>query len=79
PYADKLTRAQIAPVTTGQIYWGAVPFVVIQVVMVAIVIAFPKLVFLGIERHDLKDPSQIKIEVPRSAPDDEDSGLPRIR
>ena len=29
------------PVTTGQIYWGAVPFVIIQVIMVGLVIAFP--------------------------------------
>src|SRR5205807_3919297 len=38
-YLDKLTGKLTAPVTTGQIYWGAVPFVVIQVVMVALVIA----------------------------------------
>jgi len=31
-------------VTTGQIYWGAVPFVVIQILMVSLIIAFPKLV-----------------------------------
>ena len=30
-YLDKITGKLIAPVTTGQIYWGAVPFVVIQV------------------------------------------------
>src|SRR5258706_566752 len=43
-YLDKLTGKLTPPVTTGQIYWGAVPFVVIQVVMVGIVIAFPGLV-----------------------------------
>ncbi len=32
------------PVTTGQIYWGAVPFVVIQCIMVALVIIFPQMV-----------------------------------
>jgi hypothetical protein len=31
-------------VTTGQIYWGAVPFVVIQCIMVALVIIFPQMV-----------------------------------
>jgi len=40
-YLDKLTGKLTPPVTTGQIYWGAVPFVVIQVVMVGIVIGFP--------------------------------------
>ncbi len=43
-YADALTGLQTAPVTTGQIYWGALPFVVIQCVMVGLVIAFPGLV-----------------------------------
>ena len=32
------------PVTTGQIYWGAMPFVIIQVIMVGLVIAFPGMV-----------------------------------
>ena len=35
------------PVTTGQIYWGAVPYVLIQCAMVALLIAFP-----GLVRHD---------------------------
>jgi tripartite ATP-independent transporter DctM subunit len=36
----------VAPkaVKTGDIYWGAIPFVCIQVLMVAIIIAFPSLV-----------------------------------
>ena len=41
---------RIAPVTTGQIYWGAVPFVLIQIVMVGLIIAFPKLVSSGLAR-----------------------------
>jgi TRAP-type mannitol/chloroaromatic compound transport system permease large subunit len=44
PYKDRLTGRTMAPVTTGEIYWGAIPFVVIQLIMVAIVIAFPSLV-----------------------------------
>ena len=43
-YRDAQTGQATAPVTTGQIYWGAIPFVVIQVVMVGLVIAFPQLV-----------------------------------
>ena len=36
----------VAPkeVKTSQIYWGAIPFVIVQIVMVAIVLAFPGLV-----------------------------------
>lgn len=44
PYLDRVTGRTIAPVTTGQIYWGALPFLVIQLVMVAITIAFPQIV-----------------------------------
>ena len=43
-YRDKVTGRSMEPVTTGQIYWGAVPFVLIQIVMVALVIAFPGMV-----------------------------------
>jgi len=49
-YLDKLTGRRTAPVTTGQIYWGAVPFVFIQVIMVAVVIAFPNLVLSAIHQ-----------------------------
>jgi tripartite ATP-independent transporter DctM subunit len=44
PYADAHTGKTMAPVTTGQIYWGAIPFVVIQCIMVGLIIAFPALV-----------------------------------
>jgi TRAP-type mannitol/chloroaromatic compound transport system permease large subunit len=43
-YKDKVTGLTMEPVTTAQIYWGAVPFVVIQCIMVGLVIAFPKMV-----------------------------------
>ena len=41
-YVDKVTGKLTARVTTGQIYWGAVPFVLIQILMVALIIAFPQ-------------------------------------
>ncbi|WP_150286965.1 TRAP transporter large permease [Rhabdaerophilum calidifontis] len=44
PYLDKVTGREMAPITTAQIYWGAVPFVVIQCIMVALVILFPQMV-----------------------------------
>jgi TRAP-type mannitol/chloroaromatic compound transport system permease large subunit len=43
-YLDKITGRRMEPVTTGQIYWGSVPFVGIQLVMVALVILFPGMV-----------------------------------
>jgi len=65
-YLDKVTGKPTAPVTTGQIYWGAVPFVVIQLIMVSILIAFPGLVTSGLTKSKV-DPSKIEILVP--APD----------
>jgi len=68
-YIDKVTGQKIAKVTTGQIYWGAVPFVCIQLIMVAIVIAFPGLVTSAL--GDLKpvDVEKIQIELPPSEPE----------
>ncbi len=64
PYLDRVTGKQIAPITTGQIYWGAVPFVGIQVLMVALVIAFPGMVMHYKGTGTGVDPNTIKIEVP---------------
>lgn len=63
-YLDKITGKKIGKVTTGQIYWGAVPYVIIQLIMVGIVIAFPELVEFGLDKHDPVDTSTITIEVP---------------
>ncbi|HQY44455.1 MAG TPA: TRAP transporter large permease subunit [Paracoccaceae bacterium] len=62
PYLDKLTGKSMAPVTTGQIYWGAVPFVAIQVVMIGLTITFPQMVmhYKGVQ----VDPSTIEIKLP---------------
>lgn len=62
PYLDRITGKQIAPITTGQIYWGAVPFVVIQVVMVGLTIAFPQMVMHY--KGKVIDPGDIQIIVP---------------
>lgn len=43
-YKDRVTGVTIPRVTTGQIYWGSVPFIVIQILMVAAVMVFPGLV-----------------------------------
>jgi TRAP-type mannitol/chloroaromatic compound transport system permease large subunit len=43
-YRDRVTGQPIAKVTTSQIYWGAVPFIIIQLAMVVVVLSFPGLV-----------------------------------
>lgn len=43
-YTDRVTGKRMAPVTIGDIYRGAIPFVFIQIIMVALVVTFPNLV-----------------------------------
>jgi TRAP-type mannitol/chloroaromatic compound transport system permease large subunit len=64
PYLDRITGKTMAPVTTAQIYWGAVPFVGIQVVMVGLTIMFPQMVMHYKGTGSGVDPATIKIEVP---------------
>src|SRR4051812_19694113 len=67
-YVDKVLRKPIAGITTGQIYWGAVPFVVIQVIMVAIVIVWPGLVTALLDKASDVDPSKVQVIVPAEEP-----------
>ncbi len=50
PYVDRVTGQTIAPVTTMQIYKGAIPFVLIQLVMVGTLITFPGIVTGSLEK-----------------------------
>jgi GntP family gluconate:H+ symporter len=65
-YTDKITRKPVAPVTTMQIYWGAVPFVLIQVLMVGMIIAFPGIV--SRDKEEKIDLDKVKIEMPTDVP-----------
>ncbi|GAP34752.1 TRAP dicarboxylate transporter, DctM subunit [Piscinibacter sakaiensis] len=69
-YIDRLTKKPIARVTTGQIYWGAVPFVIIQIIMVGLIIAFPNLVTGGNAKKAEIDISNVNLEI---APQKEDA------
>jgi TRAP-type mannitol/chloroaromatic compound transport system permease large subunit len=66
-YVDKITKRTVAPVTTGQIYWGSVPFVLIQVLMVGLIIAFPDLVSGGLTKKEKIDTRSLHIEIPAAA------------
>jgi tripartite ATP-independent transporter DctM subunit len=54
-YADRVTGEKIKAVTTGQIYKGSVAFIVLQLIMLASVIAFPQLVTGGIVQGEKID------------------------
>ncbi|MFZ3288112.1 MAG: TRAP transporter large permease subunit [Telluria sp.] len=60
----------VAPkeVKTTDIYWGAIPFVVIQVIMVTLIIAFPGLVSVE-QKVDMTEQLELKIDAPALEPE----------
>ncbi len=63
-YKDRVTGQTIQPVTSGQIYMGAIPYLVIQLIMVAIIITFPGTVMHYKSGHKQADPNNVHINVP---------------
>jgi tripartite ATP-independent transporter DctM subunit len=84
PYTDRLTGKRMEPVTTGQIYWGAIPFVVIQLIMVAIVVIFPGIVTHYKSAGPVVDPAAVQQKLDQllvpglGAPGSEPGGLPGL-
>jgi tripartite ATP-independent transporter DctM subunit len=76
PFTDKVTGKLTPPVTTGQIYWGAVPFVIIQCIMVALVIIFPGMVMHYKDTGPTIDPSKVEINIPSFGAPGGAPGLP---
>src|SRR6202795_4008000 len=64
-FLDRVTGKLTAGVTTGQIYWGAVPFVLIQLLMVVTVIMFPSMVTHYKSGLSTIDPNKVQIEIPQ--------------
>ncbi|KGH30237.1 C4-dicarboxylate ABC transporter [Comamonas testosteroni] len=62
-YVDKVTHKVIDPVTTMQIYKGAVPFVLIQLVMVGVLIAFPGIVTGALDKPVVVDMNKVGDEM----------------
>jgi hypothetical protein len=78
-----VTGETMAPVTTGQIYWGAIPFVVIQCIMVALVIIFPQMVMVyknqGVQLNQQQVDDALKnITIPGLGPAPGGGGLPGL-
>jgi tripartite ATP-independent transporter DctM subunit len=62
----------VAPkqVKTTEIYWGAVPYVIIQCIMVGVVIAFPGLVTDSLKKDVVVDTENVEILIaPEEAPE----------
>ena len=67
-YMDKVTKKMIAPVTTTQIYWGAIPFLCIQILMVVLVITFPGIVSSGLDKAEVYDLDKVRLEMEANMP-----------
>jgi len=63
-------------IPSSTIYWGAIPWVVLQMVMVLLVIAFPILVTGLLDAPSTVDPSKVKINI--QAPDQSEDEAPPI-
>jgi TRAP-type mannitol/chloroaromatic compound transport system permease large subunit len=61
-YRDKTTGRMTDGVTTTQIYRGAIAFILLQLIMLAIIIVFPGIALR--EQGPVVDPSQVEIELP---------------
>ena len=55
-----------ASIKTTDIYWGAIPFVCIQIIMVGLVIMFPQMVTFGLDEDVKVDLDKVIIEMPDS-------------
>jgi TRAP-type mannitol/chloroaromatic compound transport system permease large subunit len=65
-YKDRVTGKTIAAVKTMEIYKGSIAFIILQLIMVVVVIAFPDLVTGGIQQTDTLNADQIlnQLEMP---------------
>ena len=66
----------VAPkeVKTGEIYWGAVPFVGIQILMVAMIIAFPSMISVG-SKTDMKEQLELNVNMGDALQDGDPSNV----
>ncbi len=63
-FLDRITGERTEGVRTSQIYAGSIPFVLIQVLMLALIIAFPQLVTGNLDAAVEVDLDTIEIDVP---------------
>ena len=67
-----------ASVKTSDIYWGAIPFVCIQVLMVLLIIVFPQMVTVGLDKPNTADVNAVQMVLPETDYDDEASEPPSL-
>ena len=73
-YKDRITGAMIPAVTTAQIYKGSIAFIILQLVMVVAIIAFPALVTGGIEKGETVNADKVFEQMQESEQKDAAAG-----
>ena len=70
-YRDRVTKELIPAVTTTEIYKGSIAFIILQVIMVAAIMAFPVLVTGGIEKTEKLNKDQVLEQLQMITPTEE--------
>ncbi len=73
-YKDRITGAMIPAVTTAQIYKGSIAFIILQLVMVVAIIAFPAMVTGGIEKGETVNADKVFEQMQESEQKDAAAG-----
>jgi tripartite ATP-independent transporter DctM subunit len=70
----------VAPptVTSTDIYWGAIPFVIIQIIMVAMVIIFPQIVTVALSSENATEAPNMNIMEAADPSDSADKALDQV-
>lgn len=64
PYVDKVTGRTMQPVATPDIYWGAVPYLGIQIAMIGVVLAMPWLAMNAMIKNPIAATPPAAVEQP---------------
>ncbi len=70
-YRDRVTKELIPAVTTSEIYKGSIAFIILQLIMVAAIMAFPVLVTGGIEKTEKLNKDQVLEQLQMNMPTEE--------
>ncbi len=76
-FVDRVTKRRIQGITTAEIYRGSIPFVIIQLIVLGLLIAFPQLVTSSLERKIEVDLETIDIRAPGGGWGDEPNDFGR--
>ncbi|OHC63981.1 MAG: C4-dicarboxylate ABC transporter [Rhodocyclales bacterium GWA2_65_19] len=63
-YNDRITGKRIPAVTTNQIYSGAIAFIVLQVIMIAVVVIYPSIVLDSLDQPPAASAQDSQLEAP---------------